>query len=656
MVDLKGIKKLSKGCFFIGFFLIICYVLLYLFAFLSPKLNIDKANKLYFYDYKNKLFPSSNDDDWIPLNKISKHLINATLAIEDKNFYRHHGFDYPRIFKSLYINFINKKKLQGASTISQQYTKNLFLDFGRTWKRKLEEAWLTLRLETHYSKDEILEGYLNTINYGGVFGIENAANYYFNKSAENLTLAEATILAGIPKSPTNYSPIANEEKAKERQKLILTAMVKNNYISEHDKSNAITKKLTYQGFEEQKKLTTLMYYQDAVIDEFKKLETIPTSFLKTDGLKIYTNLDIKAQKIMDESIKTNMREANELQVASIAINPNNGKVLALAGGVDYSKSQFNRAINSKRQIGSTIKPFLYYAAIENGFTASSTFISEKTTFTFAEDKTYSPSNFANTYGNKPISMAAALTYSDNVYAVKTHLFLGEETLVDIAKRIGIESKLSPIPSLALGSEEIKLIEMMQAFGTFANEGYKIKPYFIEKIEDINGNIIYKHSDVKENVLNKSIVFIINEMLSNSYAQEFIDYTYPTCFSIKPRLTKKYAIKTGSTDTDHIIFGFNNDLVVGVWTGYDDNRISSNSNNIYSKNIWTDIMEEYLENNDDNWYKMPKNVVGVLVDPISGKLADNNTKKKKIFYYIKGTEPYDENPILEDLIPTIKEEE
>ena len=652
---MKGIKKLAKSCFFIGFFLIICYVSLYLFAFLSPKLNIDKANKLYFYDYKNKLFPSSNDDDWIPLNKISKHLINATLAIEDRNFYRHHGFDYPRIFKSLYINFINKKKLQGASTISQQYTKNLFLDFGRTWKRKLEEAWLTLRLETHYSKDEILEGYLNTINYGGIFGIENAANYYFNKSAENLTLAEATILAGIPKSPTNYSPIANEEKAKERQKLILTAMVKNNYISEYDKNKALNKKLTYQGFEEQKKLTTLMYYQDAVIDEFKKLETIPTSFLKTDGLKIYTNLDIKAQKIMDESIKTNMNKANELQIASIAINPNNGKVLALAGGVDYSKSQFNRAINSKRQIGSTIKPFLYYAAIENGFTASSTFISEKTTFTFAEDKTYSPSNFANTYGNKPISMAAALTYSDNVYAVKTHLFLGEETLVDIAKRIGIESKLSPIPSLALGSEEIKLIEMMQAYGTFANEGYKIKPYFIEKIEDINGNIIYKHSDIKENVLNKSIVFIINEMLSNSYAQEFIDYTYPTCFSIKPRLTKKYAIKTGSTDTDHIIFGFNNDLVVGVWTGYDDNRISSNSNNIYSKNIWTDIMEEYLENKDDNWYKMPKNVVGVLVDPISGKLADNNTKKKKIFYYIKGTEPYDENPILEDLIPTIKEE-
>ncbi len=650
---MKGIKKLSKVFVWGLFLLTICYVSLYLIAFLSPKLIIDKANKLYFYDHENKLFPSALDNDWVPLDKISKDLINATLAIEDKNFYHHHGFDYPRIFKSLYINFINKKRLQGASTISQQYTKNLFLDFDKTWERKFEEAWLTLRLETHYSKDEILEGYLNTINYGGIFGIENAANYYFNKRAKDLNLAEATILAGIPKAPTYYSPIANEEKAKERQQLILKAMVKNNYITSKEEKKALETNLIYQGLENQKKLSTLMYYQDAVIDEFKKLQTIPSSFLKTDGLKIYTNLDLKAQTIMDESIKKNMEEANDLQVASIAINPNNGKVLALAGGVDYGKSQFNRAISSKRQVGSTLKPFLYYAAIENGFTASSTFLSEETTFVFANNKTYSPNNYGQKYGNKPISMAAALTFSDNIYAVKTHLFLGEETLVDIAKRVGIESPLSPIPSLALGSEEISLIEMTQAYSTLANEGYKIKPYFIEKIEDINGNIIYKHQKTKENVLNKSIVFIINEMLNNSYANEFVDYTYPTCFSMRPRITKKYALKTGSTDTDHLILGFNKDLVLGVWTGYDDNKISDNSNSAYSKLIWTDTMEQYLEEKKDDWYSIPKNVVGVLVDPISGKLADNKTKTKKIFYYIKGTEPYDKSPDLEDLIPTIK---
>ncbi|MDD2180808.1 MAG: transglycosylase domain-containing protein [Bacilli bacterium] len=649
------VKKLIRFAVFALFFMAVCYVGVYLYAWISPKLIIEKANKLYFYDQDKRLFSGSSDKDWVSLSNISEHLINATISIEDKNFYKHHGFDYPRIAKSLYINFINKKTLQGASTISQQYAKNLFLDFGKTWRRKAEEAWLTLRLETHYTKDEILEGYLNTINYGGVFGIENASNYYFSKSAKDLTLAEATILAGIPKSPTYYSPITNEENAKERQTIILNSMVKNKYISQNDLEKTLNEELVYVGIEETDKLTTLMYYQDAVIEELRNIKTIPPSFLKTGGLKIYTNLDVKAQKIMDDSIKKNMPKSPDLQIASIAMEPITGKVLALAGGVDYSKSQFNRATSSKRQVGSTMKPLLYYAALENGFTASTSFISEKTTFVFAENKTYSPSNFADIYGNRPISMAAALTYSDNIYAVKTHLFLGEENLVDIASRVGIESELSPIPSLALGSEEINIMEMMQAYGSFANEGYKIKPYFIDRIEDINGNTIYKHQEVRENILNKSIVFILNEMMSNCYAGEFIDYSYPTCFSIGPRISKKYAIKTGSTDTDHIIMGFNKDLVVGVWTGYDDNRTSDGANNIYSKYVWIDVMEKYLEDRGDSWYEMPKNVVGVFVDPISGELANMDTKKKKIFYYIKGTEPYDKNPDLEDLIPTVKEE-
>ncbi|MFA5603654.1 MAG: transglycosylase domain-containing protein [Bacilli bacterium] len=649
------IKKLAKFAVFGIFFMGMVYVGLYLYARLSPKLAIESANKLYFYDNKEQLFTGSNTKDWVNLDEISPHLINATISIEDKHFYKHHGFDYLRIIKSLYINFVNREHVQGASTITQQYAKNLFLDFGKTWKRKADEAWLTLRLETHYTKDEILEGYLNTINYGGVFGIENAANYYFNKNAKDLDLAEASILAGIPKSPAYYSPIANEENAKDRQSLILNSMVKNKYIDEEQMESAKKEELVYLGFEEQKKLTTLMYYQDAVIQELQSIKTIPQSFIETGGLKIYTNLDSKAQTIMDDSIKNNMSKVPDLQIASVAMEPLTGKVLALAGGVDYSKSQFNRAINAKRQVGSTMKPLLYYAALENGFTSSTSFISEKTTFTFAENKTYSPKNFADTYGNKPISMAAALTYSDNIYAVKTHLFLGEETLVDIAARVGIESNLEPIPSLALGSEEINIMEMMQAYGTFASEGYKIKPYFINKIEDNNGNIIYQHREVKENVLNKSIVFILNELLSNCYAKEFIDYNYPTCFSIGPRISKKYAIKTGSTDTDHIIMGFNKDLVVGVWTGYDDNSISEGSNNVYSKYVWIDVMEKYLEGRSDSWYSIPKNVVGVLTDPISGELANDNTKKRKILYYIKGTEPYDDSPDLDSLVPTVKEQ-
>src|SRR5574344_117333 len=207
------------------------YFGLYLIAWIYPKLKIPKSNNYYLYDLNDSLY-SSNMDDWISLDDISENLINATLSIEDKRFYNHKGFDYLRIIKSLYTNIIHGKTLQGASTITQQYAKNLYLTFDKTLTRKIEEAWLTLRLETHYSKKEILEGYLNTINYGGVFGIQNASKYYFNKKASDLTLAEATILAGIPKSPSNYEPIGNSGNAKNRQLLILTSMVKNKYITE----------------------------------------------------------------------------------------------------------------------------------------------------------------------------------------------------------------------------------------------------------------------------------------------------------------------------------------------------------------------------------------------------------------------------------------
>ncbi len=651
---MKILKKIVKIGLVLTAFFIICYVGLYAYAKMLPKLPIDKANSYYLYDNQNELFQGKNSKKWVSLDDISPHLINATIAIEDKSFYHHKGFDFLRILKSLYINITNGKTLQGASTISQQYAKNLFLDFDKTWKRKINEAWLTIRLEAHYSKDKILEGYLNTINYGGIFGIENASLYYFGKNAKDLTLAEATILAGIPKDPTYYSPIQNENNSKKRQKLILNAMVKNKYITQTQAEKALQKELTYQVDQNKENLTTLMYYQDAVIQELQNIKTIPTSFLKTGGLKIYTNLDLEIQTSMEESIKKNLDYNQELEVASVVMNPNNGKILAIAGGRDYSKSQYNRVTSMKRQVGSTMKPFLYYAALENGFTPSTTFKSEKTTFTFSEDKTYSPNNYGNTYPNKPISMATALAYSDNIYAVKTHLFLGEQTLIDISKRLGIKSKLTPIPSLALGTESINILEMMKAYATFANEGYSIEPYFIERVEDIDGNVLYEHKEKKENILNRSLVFVLNEMLSNSYASEFVDYNYPTCINLAPKLTKKYAIKTGTTETDHLIFGYNKELIMGMWTGYDDNRISDVKDGNAIKNIWAEVMESAEKNVEGNgWYEIPQNVVGVMVEPVTGKVATAESKKKKMLYYIKGTEPYDESPDLDALVPTVK---
>lgn len=646
-------KKLKKTFKLLSIFVVIFMVIymgIYIIASQTKKLDISSPNGYYLYDSNNELI-NGTSGEWIKLDEISENLINATISIEDKNFYSHQGFDYLRIMKSLYVNFINKKTLQGASTITQQYAKNLFLDFDKTWERKLKEAWLTIRLESQYDKDEILEGYLNTINYGGVYGIENASFYYFNKSSSELTLAEASILAGIPKSPSNYSPILNYENAKKRQYLVLKSMVNNKLITQEAMDKAYSTELSFHGYLENNNLKTLRYFQDAVMDELDTL-SLPSSFLETGGLKIYTTLDMNAQTILENSIKDNFTN-EDMQLASIALNPNNGEIIALAGGKDYSISQYNRALYAKRQVGSTLKPFLYYIALENGFTSSTTFASEETTFVFSNDQTYSPANYNNKYGNKDITMAAAIAYSENIYAVKTHLFLGEETLVEMLKRVGIVSNLEAIPSLALGSKEITLIEMISAYSTLASGGYKTKPHFIKKIEDSSGNILYEYKDEKEQVLNSSLTFIMNEILTSTYNYNFIDYNYPTCYDLADKLTNKYSIKTGTTDTDHLIFGYNKDIVVGIWSGYDDNKETNTSDGKQIKYMWSDIVENYMKDKETKWYEIPNNVVGVLMNPINGTIADTNSKNATMFYYIKGTEPTYKDENLEELIPTIK---
>lgn len=337
------------------------------------------------------------------------------------------------------------------------------------------------------------------------------------------------------------------------------------------------------------------------------------------------------------------------------MNPDTGGVMALIGGNNYNKSQYNRAVNAKRQIGSTMKPILYYTALESGFTPSSSFTSEKTTFTFREGKTYSPKNYNDKYAEGPISMAAAISYSDNIYAVKTHLFLGEDMLINTAKRIGITSKLTPIPSLALGTEEMSLLEITTAYSSFANLGYKVNPHFIKKVEDSKGNILYENKEEKQEVLNSSLTYILNEMLTYTYNKNFIDYNYPTLISLLPNITHKYSIKSGTTDTDLLIMGYNKNAVLGVWTGYDDNKKIDSSKYSYHKNIWIDTMESYFKDHEASWYDIPDNVVGVLVNPITGTLVEDNAEKKEMFFYLKGTEPTNENNT-KDLEAVFKEEQ
>ena len=635
-------KKLSffiKSCIFLTILGIITIVGLYTYAYFSPKIELKSTNQFYIYDNDEKIvYEGSGTTEWVKLDDISPYLINAVISIEDKNFYNHQGFDYLRIAKAMFNNIKNRNIIEGASTISQQYIKNMYLDFNKTWKRKIEEAFLTLELEMHYSKEEILEGYLNTINYGqGNYGIENASEYYFQKKAKDLTLEEATILAGIPKNPSNYNPISNLEKSLERANLVADAMEKNNYLTKEERKQIDFNKVKVIGSKKENNLQMVMYYQDAVLDELKSLKEIPNSLIESGGLKIYTTLDVKEQESLEKAILNNMNEEDKMQVASVIIDPSNGGIKALTGGLDYSKSQYNRAIASKRQVGSTMKPILYYAALENNFTSATTFLSAPTTFTLANSKTYSPSNYNNKYGNRDITMAAAIAYSDNIYAIKTHLFLGEETLVNMAHKMGIKEKLVANASLPLGTSEMSMLDFANAYTTLASGGYKRDIHFIKRVEDLNGNVLYEFKNKKDLVLNENYVYILNELLTSTYNSAFVDYASPTVMSLSSKMSQKYAIKTGSTGTDCWMIGYNKKHLMMVWNGYDDSSEVKVSDGATSKNIWIEATEDILKDQKDTWYDVPKNIIGMPLNAITGEY-DEKSKNSNIFYFVKGTEP------------------
>lgn len=631
-------KFLIKSFIFLFISFVVLLIGFYTYAYLSPKLDLKTSGSLYLYDNKNDLvYQGSRSNEWANLEDISDNLKNAVIAVEDKNFYNHHGFDYLRIAKAMLTNIKKKSIVQGASTISQQYIKNLYLDFDKTWKRKAEEAMLTLELEVHYDKDDILEGYLNTINYGqGNMGIVNASSYYFNKKPSELTLEEAIMLAGIPKNPAGYNPVSNYEASLKRAWVVAKSMFNNGYIDEDTYNNLFKEKLEIFGQTKNNNLQMIMYYQEAVLNELSNIKEVPASLVNAGGLKIYTTLDLDEQTSLENNILNNKVD-DELQVASVIVDPKTGAVKALTGGMNYAKSQYNRALKSKRQVGSTMKPFLYYAALENNMTMSSSFRSEETTFNLANGKTYAPQNAGNIYASKEITMAAALALSDNIYAVKTNLFLGVDKMIDVAKRTGINANLDEVASLPLGTSEINILDYATGYTTFASGGYQKELYFIEKIEDIDGNVLYEHEDKNRLVINPNYTYILNEMMTSTTNDAYVDYTTPTALNIASILTHKYALKTGSTNTDYWIVGYNPDRLMMMWMGYDNNKEVNGNVRNNAKKIWALTIEESLNSINTTWYETPKNVIAIPLDAVTGKTT-NNQNKVALYYYVKGTEP------------------
>lgn len=609
----------------------------------APPLAVPQST-LFFAD-DGTLIGESNSGQkryWTNLKDISPDLVDATISIEDKNFYEHHGFDFKRIAGAVLADVQAFAKVQGASTITQQYARNLFLEHDKTWSRKLHEAFYTIRIEMNYSKKEILEGYLNTIYYGnGTYGVEAASQYYFGKKAVDLTLAEASMLAGIPKGPGIYSPLASMEHAKSRQAIILKSMVTNHYIKKKEARDAAMQPLTIVGSHNKQTVKVAPYFQDAVRNALKNQLHLDDRTISLGGLKVYTTLNRKQQEAAENQVHKYVANLSEIQVGLVAMDPKNGYVKAMVGGRDYEKSPFNRAVQAIRQPGSTIKPLLYYAALEQGFTPSSTMRSEFTTFHFDDGQPdYTPHNFNNKYADGEITLAQALAVSDNIFAVKTHLFLGEETLIETAKKFGLSSKMAHVPSLALGTSGVRVIEMANAYSLLANGGKKVSPTLITRVEDYNGNVIYEKEAENEKVLDPAKAYVMTQMLTGIFDPKLNGYARVTGSTVINDITRPYAGKSGSTETDSWMIGYSPQLVTAVWAGYDMGKpIELVAEKTYAKNIWANFMEEALKGKPVKAFKAPKEgVAGVYVNPENGKLATKDCPVRRFTYFVSGTEP------------------
>ena len=417
---MKWFRRIIFGSIF---FILTAFILLYTYAFID-RLPLDEQRKnITIYDCNGNVMYESNfkkNMQWTSIDDIPEFIQDAFISVEDKRFYYHAGFDPVRIIKALSTNLVHGDILQGGSTITQQYAKNLFLTNEQTVSRKIQEFFYATRLEMQYSKKDILEGYLNTAYFGhGIYGIQSAAHYFFDSDMKDLSVGETAMLVGIPNGPSIYSPYLHKENAIKRQHLILKLMREHGVITKAEEAQARQEPLVLSQNHKDSQNGLNEYYVDAVIAELNEL-----SIDLDQEIHVHTNYDPDVQAALDKSIRAHMDMNDELETAGIIVQPFTGNILAIAGGKDYTISQYNRASQSSRQVASTIKPLLYYCALQQGFTPATQFTSQKTTFRLANNETYAPSNYDDQYANAKISLINAISLSDNIYAVKTHLCLG----------------------------------------------------------------------------------------------------------------------------------------------------------------------------------------------------------------------------------------
>ncbi len=524
----------------------------------------------------------------VELKNIPDNLKKALIATEDKNFYRHHGYDLTGLVRSTIQNVVAGRVVQGASTLTQQLARVLFLNNERTFDRKLKELFIAARIEKTISKDQILEMYMNNVYLGaGAYGVEGAAQIYFDKHLKDCSLSELALIAGLPQAPSVYNPFNNMDLAIKRRNQVLLRMYKMRYITKDEYNKAKEDKVKLAKVPQYYTTNKAPYFCDYVMKELEKLGFDETE-ISQGGYKVITTLDYKAQKAANEAIPRNLKNwgltGSKNQAAVFSFSPIDGKILVYSGGKDYEKSQYDRVTQAVRPPGSSFKPIVYAAAMEKGITPND--IIEDRPITIGQ---WSPHNYGNKYRGK-IPVYTALMVSSNVCAARMIKEVGIRSVIQIARVLGIETPLEYDYTIALGSNGVKLFEFTRAYGAFANGGFVVQPYAVERVETSRGKVVYRAPKTK-----------ISHQLSTNTAAEMTAMMKTVVASGTGRaanIGKPAAGKTGTTDDnkDAYFMGYTPNIVTGVWVGNDDNTVMNKSiqGGTVPALIWKDVMKVATE--------------------------------------------------------------
>ena len=532
----------------------------------------------------------------VDIKDVPDNLKKAIIATEDKNFYSHDGYDLFGLVRSSFANLKAGRVVQGASTITQQLARVLFLSNEKTFDRKLKEIIISARIEKTISKDKILEMYLNNVYLGaGSYGVAGAASIYFNKPLKDLSLAECALIAGLPQAPSIYSPFNNLDLAKQRRAQVLTRMYKMRYITKQEYKDALDEPIKLNSNPDIYTLNRAPYFVDYVMNELESLGFDETE-ISQGGYKVVTTLNYKAQKAAEDAMKKNMAgwglTKDQQQAAVFSFSPISGEIIAYAGGKDYGKSQYDRITHAIRPPGSAFKPFVYAAAIQKGWMPSD--MIDDTPIRIGD---WAPKNYGGKYRGK-IPLYKALMISSNVAAVRLIQDVGIRPVINVARALGISTPLEYDYTISLGSNGAKLYEMTIAYGAFANGGFRVKPYSVERVETSRGKIVYQAPKTRINkVIDMGTAATLTSMMKGVIASGT---------GRAASIGKPAAGKTGTTDDckDAWFIGFTPDIVTGVWVGNDDNSKGHLTGGTVPALIWKDMMKVATEKYPDSDFDYP----------------------------------------------------